>query len=68
MFSIGNYMLFKYMYRFKGTTHTGIKNLLLFNEGVKLLFRPPVVPLIYFLSVVSQNGFYGPYRFYAMDK
>ncbi len=45
MLSIGYYMLFKYMYRFKGTTGTGVKNLLLYKEGVKLLFRPPVVPL-----------------------
>ena len=28
-------------------TSTGINNLLLFNEDVKLLFRPPVVPLSY---------------------
>ncbi len=34
------------VYRFKGTTGTGIKNLLLFNKGVELLFRPPVVPLM----------------------
>ena len=50
MFSIGNYMLSKYMYRFKGTPSTGIENLLLFNEGMKLLFRPPVVPLIFYIQ------------------
>ena len=33
------------MYRFKGTTGTEVKNLLLFKQGVILLFRPPGVPL-----------------------
>ena len=45
MLSIANYWLFKYMYRFKGTTGTEVKNLLLFKQGVMLLFRPPGVPL-----------------------
>ena len=61
MISITNYWLFKYIYRFKGTTGTDVQNLLLFKHGVILLFRSPGVPLkrgsILYLSA-SKKGVY----------
>ena len=41
------------MYRFKGTTDTEVENLLLFKQGVILIFRSPGVPLSFWELVLK---------------